>query len=336
MRKLRLLNTSEYLTEQVLLKALEGTGYRVHAPLPLHRVVQREPGEIIPQRDKKYLQTSELDFVVYNPESYPEFAVEFDGPIHQEAEQRRKDVRKNRICEMAGLPLVRITDIHLEEYEKCSLLEYMIRRFVAWKAEEDEVLAEINEYLATLSEEEFRRLTQDGFLDPTIDPSVIFDLRHPFPGTAELAERLYAQYGILSDHLESEAWTSEARQDRRLEFATLGGGFTSQGSDHIQRGNYELVEITPKAQEPPSVERVHSVHVEFRIQWTVPVVEDFDWRETPFEYYRKTGRTPIAFQDIPGISMPELAENFCEFLALKKLCDWAEQNLPAKHTNAHE
>ena len=144
MRKLQLLNTSEYLTEQVLRRALEGTSYRIFAQLPLRRVIQREKGDKLSKADKRFLASSELDFVVYNEESLPELAVEFDGPSHETYEgQQARDIRKNRLCQRAGLRLIRIADVHLEEHDKTTLLEYMITRFVSWQAERDQILEEI-------------------------------------------------------------------------------------------------------------------------------------------------------------------------------------------------
>ena len=205
----------------------------------------------------------------------------------------------------------------------------MISRFVAWKTEGDELLTELNEYLESLSEEELKHLAQDGFLDPASDPSVIFDLRYPFPGTSDLAKRLYAQYGISSSHLESDTRIHEMGKGRRLDFLFVSGGVAYQEEYHIQNGIFELVEIAQQNQEAGNFKVLHRVQIEFRIQWALPLAEDYDWHETPIEYLQKSGRIPISFQQIPGISMPELAENFCEFLALRELCNWAKQNLPA-------
>ena len=95
-----------------------------------------------------------------------------------------------------GLPLIRIGDVHLEQHDRVTLWEFIVRRFVAWQAEKEELFAELYEYLETAPEEDVAHLTEDGILDPIIDPTVIFDLRHPFPGTAELAHRIYTQFGI--------------------------------------------------------------------------------------------------------------------------------------------
>jgi hypothetical protein len=80
MKKQRILNASERQTDEVLRSSLAGTGYRIFARLPLAKVIQREHGETLSKNNRKFLKESELDFVVANADSIPEFAVEFDGP----------------------------------------------------------------------------------------------------------------------------------------------------------------------------------------------------------------------------------------------------------------
>ena len=123
MKKVRLLNTSEYLTEQTLRKVLEGTRFRVFAQLPLNKIIQPESNETVSKGERNLLQNSELDFVIYDEESEPQFAIEFDGPAHQQYDtQRRRDLRKNKLCYRARLPLLRVTDTHLKEHDKTTLL----------------------------------------------------------------------------------------------------------------------------------------------------------------------------------------------------------------------
>lgn len=329
MKKLRLLNTSEYLTEQSLRRALEGTTFRVFAQLPLNKVIQLEKSDRISRSESKFLQDSELDFVIYNQDSLPELAIEFDGPAHRAYERKkRSDIKKNRLCRMAGLPLIRVGDIHLEQHDKTTLLEYMINRFVSWHTEIDGILAEINEYLSMISEEEFEQLTEGGILDPEIDPTFIFNLRHPFPASAEIAKRLYAEHRIVSSRLEPKVWDRAMKQPRALSFSYCGSESDYNAHYIVKDRDYELRKIVRKAGGRTDTNVMHKVQVTFRIQWTLPLVEDYDRDETQLQYYLKTGRFPVVYQDIPGISMPELAENFCEYLALRQVEEWAKKNLP--------
>ena len=56
MQKVRLLNTSEYMTEQTLRKVLDSTKFRIFAQLPLGKVIKLEPNETIPKDEKNSLQ----------------------------------------------------------------------------------------------------------------------------------------------------------------------------------------------------------------------------------------------------------------------------------------
>src|SRR5438128_9017082 len=93
----------------------------------------------INRQEKKTLHNASFDFVVYDQESIPQFAVEFDGPCHENEQKRKSDIRKNRLCSLANLQLLRIGDNFLTEYEKTTLLEYVVRRFVDWRKDFDEV-----------------------------------------------------------------------------------------------------------------------------------------------------------------------------------------------------
>jgi hypothetical protein len=78
---------------------------------------------------------SHLDFLVCDESHDPIFAVEFDGPSHQETKQRNRDARKNAICNRFGLPILRINTNHLlKKYNKASLLKWIISAWELQKA----------------------------------------------------------------------------------------------------------------------------------------------------------------------------------------------------------
>src|SRR5215207_10642582 len=151
MKTKKLFNTSAYKTSRILERVLNETGCRVYPELALSLVLDVD-GDALSRQEKKTLNTGSFDFVVYNEESFPEFAVEFDGPDHQMYEKTKQaDIRKNLLCCKARLPLLRINDEFLTEYEKCSVLEYMVGRFVDWRNERERVAQEesdISEHLA--------------------------------------------------------------------------------------------------------------------------------------------------------------------------------------------
>lgn len=199
MKKQRILNASERQTHEVLRSSLAWTGYRIFARLLLAKVIQREHGEPLSKNDRKFLEKSELDFVVVNADSIPEFAVEFDGPFHQrDDKQIARDACKNRLCGLAKLPLLRITDTELEEFDKYTILEFIVMRFLAWQNEYQEIEQDIAEYVETFDERQRQELLEGCIADPSIDPAFHFDLRHAFPRTRELAKRLLEEHGVVS------------------------------------------------------------------------------------------------------------------------------------------
>jgi hypothetical protein len=66
------------------------------------------------------------------------------------------------------------------------------------------------------------------------------------------------------------------------------------------------------------------------MEWTLPVVEDYDPDEPPFEYLLRTGSSPIMFQGLPGAHLPDIAEQFSEYLSLQRIEKWATENIPHK------
>jgi very-short-patch-repair endonuclease len=312
MRTRRLFNTSEYKTGRILESGLQGTGFRVYPELMLSKVldIDREP---LSKKERQTLNRGSFDFVVYNEDSHPEFAVEFDGPHHQiEEDKKQSDVRKNLLCFKAGLPLLRISDEFLTKYEKTSLLEYVVIRFVAWRNERDKISqeeSEIAEYLAErgASEEEYEQMR---------DPQIMWDLAHPFPASIEISERLYSTYGIVSSHIDSEVYERAYSQLQFLLFQRNGMGSKPIGLDHysIER-SYELNRMTRHSLGKYELEHVHILKVAVTYQWKLPTVDRRPFRSGKCQLLLENAHG----QEVPGISMSELADHFCDFLALNKL-----------------
>src|SRR6266481_5822272 len=106
----RLGNTSEHKSFEILDRVLRDIGFTVNRQSKLADVIEVDESALDNQ-EKKTLHSASFDFVIYNQESLPEFAVEFDGPCHDTYERKRKsDIRKNRLCCAAGLRLLRIGD----------------------------------------------------------------------------------------------------------------------------------------------------------------------------------------------------------------------------------
>jgi hypothetical protein len=68
-----------------------------------------------------------FDFVVTDADYSPLFAVEFDGPSHQESEQRNRDHLKNKLCDELSFPLLRINARYLpKKFRNFDLLSWFI------------------------------------------------------------------------------------------------------------------------------------------------------------------------------------------------------------------
>jgi len=122
----KVINHQEEAAYRELQKLAADYGYSVHIKIRLADVISIE-GTGISDALYSFALKCHFDFTVCNENHDPLFAVEFDGPSHQEAEQRARDSKKNEICERFGLPLLRINTRHLiEKYNKASLLRWII------------------------------------------------------------------------------------------------------------------------------------------------------------------------------------------------------------------
>jgi len=335
MKKQRILDGSESRTEDMLRAALDGTGYRVFARLPLGKLLQREPSETLSKEDRRFLESSELDFVVATPESMPECAVEFDGPFHQLDEQAARDVRKNRLCSLANLPLWRITDTELEGFDRYTILEFIVMRFLAWREESEDINRRIVDYISTLDETQKEALVAGGIVDPSIDPTVHFDIAHPFPRTTDVAKRLLERHRIVSLVAQPFLKAISPQEPFRLfcdVFAPSQERF--DGHDLVVRCDY----IVSRSREPffgpktiasaldrNSSEVVKKGALDFRIRASLPIVSDNVVGEPPVEYFMREGAMPISFPGLPGVTPHDIAETVSEYLGFRQVEKWADE-----------
>jgi len=221
---------------------------------------------------------------------------------------------------MAGLQLLRIGDNFLTEYEKITLLEYVVRRFVDWRKDSDEISQEesdIAEHLAAAgaSEEEYDRMR---------DPQIMWDLMHPFPASLKIAEALYSDYGIVSSHIDSEVYVKAVSEPEYIIFERSNMGSHPIGLYHYsEERSYELRTVIREAPGKCHSERIHFLTVGTSYCWRLPTVD-----LGPPDSTKPRLIIEVAHgQNLPGIPMSELADHFCDFLALDKLRMWVKQNL---------
>jgi len=307
----RFLNTSEYKTLEIIKKSLKDTNYRVYPNLPLYVIFANKNNEFN-REERRYIQDSTFDFVVFDENSFPRLTIEFDGPVHDIFEKKKaSDIKKNRICMKQRLPLLRIRDFHLKEYEKITILEYILLRFVKWNIERDQILEEVNDFFAELSEQEVKNYTMDGILDPSVDPTVIFDLKYPFPGITKIKQRISNIYGISDRNILGNKSLSKVEEDGSITYIEYRKLKTS-----IKMSNNSVDQDINKMFSAP-----------INLLCLIPTEKDWDPSESAHDYFKKCGRFPVAFNDVPGLSANELAETLAEYFVLKKIENWLEKNV---------
>jgi len=305
------LNTSEYKSLKIIERALKDSNYKVFPGLPLYEIFDNKNNEFS-KEERRYIRDSIFDFVVFDEKSFPQLAIEFDGPVHDIYEKKKlSDIKKNRICKKQDLYLLRIRDFHLRKYEKITVLEYILLRFIRWNIEQKKLVQDMYDFFESLSEEEFEEYTRDGVLDPSIDPTVIFDLRYPFPGIEDVKKRMRNIYGIFDRDIFNRGDETRIEED---------GSIT-----HIERRQLEA-----------SIKMINSIDAqEINIIFSAPVnllclmstEKDWNRSERPFNYFKKSGKLPVSFNDVPGLSVNELAETLSEYFTLKKIENWLEKNI---------
>jgi ssDNA-binding Zn-finger/Zn-ribbon topoisomerase 1 len=113
----RLLNYSEQITYGRLHEVCDRRGARVHAKVRLADVLPIESSGI-PDELFGYALQAHFDFVVTNCDHFPLFAVEFDGPLHADTVQNRRDAQKDEVCRRFSLDLHRISSADLCRTER--------------------------------------------------------------------------------------------------------------------------------------------------------------------------------------------------------------------------
>ena len=305
------LNTSEYKSLKIIERALKDSNYKVFPGLPLYEIFDNKNNEFS-KEERRYIRDSIFDFVVFDEKSFPQLAIEFDGPVHDIYEKKKlSDIKKNRICKKQDLYLLRIRDFHLRKYEKITVLEYILLRFIRWNIEQKKLVQDMYDFFESLSEEEFEEYTRDGVLDPSIDPTVIFDLRYPFPGIEDVKKRMRNIYGIFNRDIFNRGDETRIEED---------GSIT-----HIERRQLEASIKMINSIDAREINIIFSATV--NLLCLMPTEKDWNRSERPFNYFKKSGKLPVSFNDVPGLSVNELAETLSEYFTLKKIENWLEKNI---------
>ena len=125
-----LFNFSERLTYSRLLEVCDLRKASVFAKVRLADVLPIDHSGLSSELFQFALQ-AHYDFVVTDLSHHPLFAVEFDGPLHNDDVQAERDARKDELSERFGLPLLRIKgkDLYRDEHRLDQLTWYVERWF---------------------------------------------------------------------------------------------------------------------------------------------------------------------------------------------------------------
>ncbi len=334
MRTQRLTNFSEGKALGILERTFRGTSYAAHPKVRLADVVVPDEGEALARGDNDYRLRAHLDFVVCDRSQAmsPVFAVEFDGPGHASEVQRIRDVRKNRLCVNAGLPLLRVGHAEIEEHDRLTLLGHMMARAVAWKVEAPSIQAEIEARVeeqvddANDAETVGHIVAPDGFLDPAYDVGFQFHVRHLFPGLTVVSKRLWANYRMASVYdLDNLPACDFALFPHRTTMEFVHGHYLFS-VEYVIAGANGRPPIFGGGELQSGV-LLHSDKVQFSVQATLQTQEDYDWKESGGDYEARTGVEPFWSVRLPGSNMHDIGESFTDYLCAREAEDWAKSNL---------
>lgn len=131
----QILNLREAAVDQVLSEYARDMGYRLMLKTRLRDVIDVDDMALT-RRERNFAFTSHLDFVAADTTTnLPVLAVEYDGAQHwNDPKQRERDAIKDRLCEAAGLDLLRIDNQYTRKAGRWRVLGYILEMHEVGKA----------------------------------------------------------------------------------------------------------------------------------------------------------------------------------------------------------
>lgn len=330
MKVKKISNTSEIYTFSELSKGLEGSDLLIFPKLSIKDVIKEEHSGELNKSLRNTLNKGHFDFVVTDNHHIPIFVIEFDGPSHAVYEKKiRSDVRKNRICQIANLPLIRVSDEHLTQYDSISMAQFVAYRYKMWKENYQIILDDLSKRFNNMTDDEYAHFKQEGRLSSDFDPSFQFHVLFPFPKTSEIKDILIKEHNIYpyppSKQSEKVYWYSI---HPRGEGSDLDGKFYYEYSYGLYYGSSE-----------PSISwqygKIHCSRTKIlledkfrvKVKWSLVTAEDYDFIEPPYKYFERYSFLPIYHAEIPGAHLPYIADCMCEYFCYKRIEEWIYKNL---------
>lgn len=126
------LSPNEIRAHRIIQRTLADTHFWISTNVSVQAVIEKEysDGWMPAERFSLYTRGA-FDFVVYDADHMPAFAVEVDGFQHDDEHRSQLDRIKNWLCARAGLPLLRLRTDALREDEETSVLAWLVAAYVA-------------------------------------------------------------------------------------------------------------------------------------------------------------------------------------------------------------
>jgi hypothetical protein len=321
---------------RLIARGLAGTGWVSVPKRALEQVFETDADEL-GVTDLRNYQRATLDEVVYpgDLEALPAFAIQFERGSLRDDEVRR-EVTVNRLCARGKLPLLRLGAETFDELEQTSVLEWVVRRAVDWESESDALFAKAEADMAAAVAGE---VLTDELIESVgleFDPSFQFDIDHPLPGLAAIAERLRTRFDIRV--LPGYMAYADRGEDARYVIG-LGGGrtwheTTAVSEYHVQERTAVLYANTeteaPLAEFRASARFAHA-HV-IALAGDAPAVLgqlNAATGDTPLWDIAAMRAEVLDFNWLGGASPNAIARDIGFYRALSDLEAWAEQHLAA-------
>jgi len=295
--------------------------------------------------ERDVIRKMHFDFVVTKGDRLtPHFVVEFDGPSHsEESNQARLDAVKNKFCHDAGLVMLRISSQELDPQEEVSLLDWLLERWVAWEHELPGIRGEIEDFINEVGPDcpAVRDSIETGIADPSIDPTFIFDLRHPYPAVLTIVHRLH-RMGIITHRATQSVIDRITARGKAGRVATCVASELAwrPEADEWYVQSYQAFVQTSTPEAPSAFsggEALYRTTQHVRCRWALPI--GWNAREA-------LGPDPLpgdtkAYLDwvrrrvehlwpshLPGTTPKELSEGLAEYLVLRDVESWAQRDWP--------
>ena len=243
-----------------------------------------------------YFTRAELDFVIFFRSSgFPFLAIEFDGRYHEtDTKARERDILKNRICSMAGLPLLRVRHQEIQPLftSGSSFLSYIVEIVRRYK-----------------------------MTDEARGYSPYHEIqRHDLAEIQRLRDKLAKKYSMFSSELAAK--TPRARF--AYEFGPPGADYASSETDVRFKSSLVLHRMSGSLP-PKKWPAVHCISKELMLRTGYKTTAERRPIEPDLEAWAKWLEKKPFYSNIPGVHWLYVAWNILEAICLKQLLIDAEE-----------